>query len=268
MEVILTGEMLSAEHAYSFGLVNRLTEPGGALAGALITPLSSVDPNMGLPWLVSAFMLVMVSGHSITALLLTCLVYGACQVLVSIFVSPILGGVTIAVLAALTLRLRGLRAGLALAARPGTAVAGSHVPRPYRGRPLAVRHLLAQRADQGAVFCDGGGDGGCAVGLHRPSDVRPVCLFWRGRLCRRPGLHALWVFAWYRCAGRIGGSGYRGAACAGDGVAVVLSGGVAILRDGHLAGAAHRADAAGVGRRHIYRVVVRPDGLRDVRPVS
>ena len=35
MEVILTGEMLSAERAYSFGLVNRLTEPGGALAGAL-----------------------------------------------------------------------------------------------------------------------------------------------------------------------------------------------------------------------------------------
>ena len=78
----------------------------GALAGALITPLSSVDPNMGLAWLISAFMLVMVSGHSITALLLTCLVYGACQVLVSVLVSPILGGVTIAVLAALTLRLR------------------------------------------------------------------------------------------------------------------------------------------------------------------
>ena len=76
----------------------------GALAGALITPLSSVDPNMGLPWLVSAFMLVMVSGHSIGALLLTCLVYGACQVLVSVYLSPILGGVTIAVLAALTLR--------------------------------------------------------------------------------------------------------------------------------------------------------------------
>ena len=78
----------------------------GALAGALITPLSSVDPNMGLTWLISAFMLVMVSGHSITALLLTCLVYGACQVLVSVLVSPILRGVTIAVLAALTLRLR------------------------------------------------------------------------------------------------------------------------------------------------------------------
>lgn len=78
----------------------------GALAGALITPLSSVDPDMGLVWLVSAFMLVMVSGHSMISLLVTCLVFGACQVLVSTFVSPVLGGLTIAVLAALTLRIR------------------------------------------------------------------------------------------------------------------------------------------------------------------
>ncbi|WP_297356532.1 branched-chain amino acid ABC transporter permease [Paraburkholderia sp.] len=78
----------------------------GSLAGTLITPLSSVDPDMGLPWLVSAFMLVMVSGHSMLSLLVTCLIFGACQVLVSTFVSPVLGGLTIAVLAALTLRIR------------------------------------------------------------------------------------------------------------------------------------------------------------------
>jgi len=78
----------------------------GALAGALITPLSSVDPNMGLPWLISAFMLVMVSGHSMASLLLTCAIFGACQVLVSTYLSPVLGGVTIAVLAAVTLRIR------------------------------------------------------------------------------------------------------------------------------------------------------------------
>jgi branched-subunit amino acid ABC-type transport system permease component len=78
----------------------------GALAGALITPLSSVDPGMGLPWLVSAFMLVMVAGNSMTGLLLTCLLFGACQVLVSTFVSPVLGGITIAVLSALVLRIR------------------------------------------------------------------------------------------------------------------------------------------------------------------
>ncbi|HDR9505626.1 branched-chain amino acid ABC transporter permease [Burkholderia cepacia] len=78
----------------------------GSLAGALITPLSSVDPDMGVGWIVSAFMLVMVSGHSMASLLVTCVVFGACQVLVSTFVSPVLGGLTIAVLAALTLRIR------------------------------------------------------------------------------------------------------------------------------------------------------------------
>ena len=78
----------------------------GALAGTLITPLSSLDPGMGLPWLVSAFMLVMVSGHSMLSLLLTCLVFGACQVLVSTYANPVLGGLTIAVLSALTLRVR------------------------------------------------------------------------------------------------------------------------------------------------------------------
>ncbi|CUJ68339.1 Carnitinyl-CoA dehydratase [Achromobacter sp. 2789STDY5608633] len=42
MEVILTGDMLGAERAYGFGLVNRLTEPGGALARAIVEngPLS------------------------------------------------------------------------------------------------------------------------------------------------------------------------------------------------------------------------------------
>ncbi|WAC74603.1 branched-chain amino acid ABC transporter permease [Roseateles sp. SL47] len=78
----------------------------GTLAGTLITPLSSVDPGMGLPWLVSAFMLVMVSGHSMPSLMLTCLVFGACQVLVSSYSSAVLGGLTIPVLAAVTLRLR------------------------------------------------------------------------------------------------------------------------------------------------------------------
>jgi branched-subunit amino acid ABC-type transport system permease component len=78
----------------------------GTLAGCLITPLSSVDPGMGVAWLVSAFMLVMVAGHSIPGLMLTCLVFGACQVLVSTTTSPVLGGLTMPVLAALTLRLR------------------------------------------------------------------------------------------------------------------------------------------------------------------
>jgi enoyl-CoA hydratase len=35
MEIVLTGDMFGAERAHAHGLVNRLTEPGQALAGAL-----------------------------------------------------------------------------------------------------------------------------------------------------------------------------------------------------------------------------------------
>jgi branched-chain amino acid transport system permease protein len=77
-----------------------------SLAGALITPLSSVDPNMGVPWLINAFMLVMVSGVSLLSLAAACLVLGGAQVLVSSWGNPILGGLTIVVLAAVVLRLR------------------------------------------------------------------------------------------------------------------------------------------------------------------
>lgn len=77
-----------------------------ALGGALITPLSSVDPNMGVSWLISAFMLVMVSGSSLATLAVSCIALGGLQVLVSTFVNPILGGLTIALCAALVLRVR------------------------------------------------------------------------------------------------------------------------------------------------------------------
>jgi len=35
MEVVLTGDMFAAERAHQFGLINVLTEPGSALAGAM-----------------------------------------------------------------------------------------------------------------------------------------------------------------------------------------------------------------------------------------
>ncbi|MFN3613922.1 MAG: branched-chain amino acid ABC transporter permease [Rubrimonas sp.] len=87
--------------AVTFGLGAGLA----CAAGALITPLLSVDPNMGLPWLVNSFMLVLVSGASFPSLALAALVLGGAQVLVSTFVSPIVGGMTIVALAALVLRL-------------------------------------------------------------------------------------------------------------------------------------------------------------------
>ena len=77
-----------------------------AMAGALITPLLSIDPLMGVPWLLNAFMLVMVSGTSLFSLGFACLVLGGAQVVVSTYTSPVLGTLTIVVLAAVLLRIR------------------------------------------------------------------------------------------------------------------------------------------------------------------
>jgi branched-chain amino acid transport system permease protein len=61
---------------------------------------------MGIPWLISAFMLVMVSGGSLLTLAASSLLLGSLQVIVSTFINPILGGLTIATCAAIVLRVR------------------------------------------------------------------------------------------------------------------------------------------------------------------
>ncbi len=77
-----------------------------ALAGALITPLISVHPNLGVPWLINAFMLVLVAGVSLVNLALAALVLGGAQVLVSSYGNPVLGSLTIVILAVIILRFR------------------------------------------------------------------------------------------------------------------------------------------------------------------
>jgi len=107
---VIMNEDLARGLGINSGLVRFFTFSLGAalasLAGALITPLSSVDPNMGVPWLVNAFMLVLVSGVSFVSLMIAAVVLGGAQVLVSTFISPVLGGLTIVVLAAVLLRIR------------------------------------------------------------------------------------------------------------------------------------------------------------------
>jgi urea transport system permease protein len=107
---VIMNENLARGLGINSSLVRFITFSIGAalasLAGALITPLSSVDPNMGVPWLVNAFMLVMVSGVSFMSLAIACVVLGGAQVLVSTYANPVLGGMTIVVFAALILRFR------------------------------------------------------------------------------------------------------------------------------------------------------------------
>lgn len=107
---VIMNENLARGLGINSGLVRFATFSIGSglasLAGALITPLSSVDPNMGVPWLVNAFMLVLVSGMSLVSLGVSCLVLGGAQVLVSTYGNPVAGGLTIVVLSALILRFR------------------------------------------------------------------------------------------------------------------------------------------------------------------
>jgi branched-subunit amino acid ABC-type transport system permease component len=107
---VIANEDLAAGLGINSRLVRFATFSLGAafagLAGALITPLSSVDPAMGVPWLINSFMLVIVAGTSLVSLTAATLLLGGAQVLVSAYVSPVLGGLTIVVLAALILRLR------------------------------------------------------------------------------------------------------------------------------------------------------------------
>jgi urea transport system permease protein len=107
---VIMNEQLARGLGIDSGRVRAITFGLGAglacAAGALITPLLSVDPNMGLPWLVNSFMLVLVSGVSIPSLFVASLLLGGAQVVVSSYVSPIIGGLIIVVLAAAILRIR------------------------------------------------------------------------------------------------------------------------------------------------------------------
>jgi branched-chain amino acid transport system permease protein len=79
--------------------VNTLTFAFGsalaAFAGAVIVPISSVDPNMGTPWVITAFMVVLAAGISLPALYLSALLLAAGQVLATFYISPVVGSLTV-----------------------------------------------------------------------------------------------------------------------------------------------------------------------------
>jgi branched-subunit amino acid ABC-type transport system permease component len=77
-----------------------------ALAGAMIVPLTSVDPNMGVPWLINAFMLALLAGVSVASLMAATLVLGGAQVVVAYGANSVLAGLTIVTVAVIVLRLR------------------------------------------------------------------------------------------------------------------------------------------------------------------
>jgi Branched-chain amino acid ABC-type transport system, permease components len=111
-QAVIMNEELAQALGINTRLVRFITFCLGAglasLAGALITPLVSVHPNLGVPWLINAFMLVLVAGVSLGNLALTALILGGAQVLVSSYGNPVLGSLTIVILAVIILRFRAI----------------------------------------------------------------------------------------------------------------------------------------------------------------
>jgi branched-subunit amino acid ABC-type transport system permease component len=109
-QAVIMNEELAQVLGINTRLVRFVTFCIGAglasLAGALITPLVSVHPNLGVPWLINAFMLVLVAGCSLGNLALAALMLGGAQVLVSSYGNPVLGSLTIVILAVVILRFR------------------------------------------------------------------------------------------------------------------------------------------------------------------
>src|SRR5207237_5194826 len=74
--IVARAVIMNEELAQALGINTRLVRfvtfclgAGlAALAGALITPLVSVHPHLGVPWLINAFMLVLVAGVALLSL--------------------------------------------------------------------------------------------------------------------------------------------------------------------------------------------------------
>lgn len=90
------------------GRVNSITFAVGcalaAFAGAVIVPMSSVDPNMGTPWVITAFMVVLAAGVSLPALGISAIGLAAAQVLVTYYVAPVIGSLLVIAIPVLLLR--------------------------------------------------------------------------------------------------------------------------------------------------------------------
>jgi urea transport system permease protein len=66
-----------------------------AFAGACVAPLASVDPNLGTPWNITAFMVTLLGGISLAGLVVSAIILAAAQILAITYVAPVLASILI-----------------------------------------------------------------------------------------------------------------------------------------------------------------------------
>jgi urea ABC transporter permease protein UrtB len=107
--VIRNREMASALGVDS-RRVDALTFAGGAgvaaLAGAIVSPLGTVNPNMGLPWLIDSFLVVILGGESAVGPVVGAVFVGGSESTLSFFIQPVTASMLVLVFAIVALRFR------------------------------------------------------------------------------------------------------------------------------------------------------------------
>lgn len=90
--------------------VDALTFAGGAgvaaLAGAIVSPLGTVNPNMGLPWLIDSFLVVIVGGDSAIGPVVGAFFVGGAESTLAFFIQPVTASMLVLIFAIVALRLR------------------------------------------------------------------------------------------------------------------------------------------------------------------
>jgi len=77
-----------------------------AFAGAIIAPLGTVNPNMGLPWLIDAFVVVIVGGQAATGAVVGAVFVGGAESTLAFFMQPVVASVVVLLVSIVALRLR------------------------------------------------------------------------------------------------------------------------------------------------------------------
>ncbi len=90
--------------------VDRTTFAAGAaiagLAGAIIAPLGTINPNMGLPWLIDSFLVVIVGGQAATGAVVGSAFIGGSESTLAFFMQPVSASVLVLLISIVALRLR------------------------------------------------------------------------------------------------------------------------------------------------------------------
>ena len=77
-----------------------------ALAGAIVSPLGTVNPNMGLPWLIDSFLVVIVGGESAPGPVVGAVFVGGAESTLAFFIQPVTASMLVLVFAIVALRFR------------------------------------------------------------------------------------------------------------------------------------------------------------------